>query len=89
MFEADGVRAITYLSPFFSNLTSFGYPDCLYNEADKKGYFLKDKDGNSYSIYSGSIQFAMVDFSNPDAVDWFKRVIKDYLVKEAHSSGWM
>ena len=34
MFEADGVKAITYLSPFFSNLTSFGYPDCLYNEAD-------------------------------------------------------
>ena len=31
----------------------------------------------------------MVDFSNPDAANWFKDVIKNFLVKEAHSSGWM
>ena len=31
----------------------------------------------------------MLDVTNPDAVDWMKRIIQDQIVTEASSSGWM
>jgi len=31
----------------------------------------------------------MVDFTNPEAWDWMKSIIKENLVKEASGAGWM
>lgn len=31
----------------------------------------------------------MVDFTNPDAKEWFKNIVKENLVKGARASGWM
>ena len=45
----DGVRPMVYMNPYFANLT--GHPDIrdnLFEEADSKGYFLKNSDGESY-----------------------------------------
>mmetsp|Transcript_30034 Transcript_30034/g.40672 ORF Transcript_30034/g.40672 Transcript_30034/m.40672 type:complete len:86 (+) Transcript_30034:1236-1493(+) len=40
-------------------------------------------------IDSVSIHFAMIDFTNPEAREWMKNIIKDNLVTEARSGGWM
>ena len=40
-------------------------------------------------IHSVSIEFAMVDFTNPEAWAWMKQIIKDNLVLEGRSYGWM
>ena len=42
-----------------------------------------------YLIKSLTIEFAMVDLTNPAAVLWMKGIIRDYSLGEAHSSGWM
>lgn len=50
---------------------------------------MKNQDGEPYLIYSLSIQFAMVDFTNPAAWNWMKAIIKDNLVTEGRGGGWM
>ena len=86
----DGVRPMVYMNPYFANLT--GNPDIttnLFKDADSKGYFLKNSDGETYQIQSLSIKFGMVDFSNPDAKEWCKDLIKNNMLKEAKAVGWM
>ena len=53
------------------------------------GYFIKNNVGETYLIHSVSIQFAMVDFTNPDAWNWMKSLIKENLVIEGMAGGWM
>jgi alpha-glucosidase len=36
-----------------------------------------------------SIEFAMIDFTNPSARTWMKSIIVDNLITEAGSYGWM
>ena len=50
---------------------------------------MKDKDGQTYLIDSLSIKFGMVDFSNNEAREWAKNVIKDNMITEASAIGWM
>ena len=42
-----------------------------------------------YSLHSLSIEFCMLDTTNPAAVSWMKNIIKDQLIDEANSSGFM
>ena len=89
-WKEDGVRPIIYMNPYFANLT--GNPDIrrnLFKEADDQGFFLKNADGQTYLIDSLSIQFGMVDFSNPKAKEWAKDVIKENMLTEAKAVGWM
>jgi alpha-glucosidase len=50
---------------------------------------VRNEKGEVYLINSLSIKFAMVDFTNPDAWNWMKSIIKDNLVKEGRGAGWM
>jgi len=40
-------------------------------------------------LKSISIDFAMIDFTNPAAERWLKDIIKDNLIEEGRSYGWM
>ncbi len=40
-------------------------------------------------MQSISINFAIVDFTNPKAVLWLKQIIKDNLITEGRAWGWM
>ena len=40
-------------------------------------------------IKSVSIEFAIVDLTNPRARIWMKNIIKDNLISEAGAYGWM
>lgn len=92
----QNTRMLTYINPFFS-LTPSTVSDKsnsssrrdLYGEGIEHGYFVKDSSNNSYLLASGSIEFHMVDFTNPGARIWMKEIIKQELIKNAQSSGWM
>jgi len=77
-----------------SNLNKQGYKICLwinpyvseksqmFMEGVSKGYFLKKKDGDVYikDMWHGQQPpCAIIDFSNPEAVDWFKNKLVDLL----------
>lgn len=89
-WEKEGVRPMVYMNPYFANLTGNSeISQNLFQDADEKGLFLKNDKGTSYLIQSLSIQFAMVDFSNPNGTEWAKQVIKKNMIREARAVGWM
>ena len=87
----DGVKPFIYINPYISDLTDFDV-DIRQNQYQigvDNGYFVKNQDGEVYTIPSISIKFAMVDFTNPDAYNWMKSIIKENLVLEGRAGGWM
>jgi len=89
-WEKDGVKPMLYMNPFFANLT--GEPairDNLFQEGDEKGYFVHNTSGKTDVLKSGSIDFAMLDFTNPAAREWGKNIIKNNMIGEGRGVGWM
>ena len=51
----------------------------LYAEGKKRGVFAKKADGSDYLVDFGEFYCGVVDFTNPEAYNWFKdEVIKKY-----------
>ena len=90
-WEEEGTRVLTYLNPYFSNPSQYTNQSRhnFYEEGIEKGYFVKHANGSTYTLFSLSIEFAMVDLTNPDAVVWMQEIITNYSIGEAMSSGWM
>lgn len=80
--NAKGCKVLGYCNPFLA------IEKPLYKEAAAKGYCVKDKDGKDYLVKITTFPAAMVDFTNPDAYDWLKNIIKENMIKFG-LSGWM
>ncbi|MCR4660856.1 MAG: alpha-glucosidase [Clostridia bacterium] len=77
-----GVKVLGYCNPFLA------VEKPLYKEASEKGYCVKDKDGKDYLVTITTFPAAMVDFSNPEAYQWIKNIIKKNMI-EFGLAGWM
>ncbi|SFF87627.1 glycoside hydrolase family 31 protein [Sunxiuqinia elliptica] len=71
-----GFKVMLWVCPFVS-------PDCdVYRALDKKGYFIKDKSGQTAMIRWWNGVSAVLDLSNPDAKKWFRdelqRLVDEY-----------
>eukprot|EP00347_Sterkiella_histriomuscorum_P004531 403360108 len=89
-WQQDGVKPMIYINPYFANLTGDqAITRNLFLEGHENGYFAKNANGTTYLLKSISIEFAMIDFTNPQAVDWVKSIIKENLIEEGRSYGWM
>ncbi len=68
-WAAQGTRVLNYISPFFSDPTGFTDPseprNNFYQQGLEGGYFVKHADGSPYKLYSLSIEFCMLDPTNP------------------------
>ncbi|MHB8064113.1 MAG: alpha-glucosidase, partial [Ruminiclostridium sp.] len=60
----------------------------LYKEGIEKGYFAKAEDGSDYLVDFGEFYCGVVDLTNPQAYQWFKNLIKKYMI-EFGIDGWM
>lgn len=87
----DGVRPMVYMNPYFADLSSFNVTlrENYFQEGVENNYFVKQANGEPYLIRSISIQFGMIDFTNPAAREWAKNIIKKNLLDEGRSVGWM
>lgn len=77
-----GVRFMGYVNPYLVNDGE------LYKEGKEKGYFATKPDGSEYLVDFGEFYCGVVDFTNPDAFEWFKGVIKKYSMGIG-IDGWM
>ena len=77
-----GIKTLGYINPFLA------VEKPLYKEASEKGYCVKDKNGKDYLVTITTFPAAMVDFTNPDAYNWLKNIIKKNMI-EFGLSGWM
>ncbi|HWP39957.1 MAG TPA: alpha-xylosidase, partial [Tepidisphaeraceae bacterium] len=71
--KARGLRVCVWINPYISGLSS------LFDEARRRGYFLKNRNGDVYQIDQWQPAMALVDFTNPDAVRWYQSKLRALL----------
>ena len=78
-----GIRFLGYVNPYLA------VDGPLFPEADAAGYFAKDDSGVTALVDFGEFDCGVVDFTNPDAAEWFaERVIGRNMI-DFGLSGWM
>ncbi|MGC9771195.1 alpha-glucosidase [Fervidobacterium islandicum] len=77
-----GIRTLGYINTFLALEGS------LYQEASKKGYLVRKPNGEEYHVVVTTFPAALVDFTNPEAREWIKKVIKSNMIGIG-LSGWM
>lgn len=77
-----GIRFLGYINPYVVNEGS------LYKEALEKDYLAKTLNNEVYLVDFGEFDCGIVDFTNPEAFEWFKDVIKTNMI-DFNLSGWM
>lgn len=78
-----GIKFLGYVNPYLVNDGE------LYREGKEKGYFATKSDGSDYLVDFGEFYCGVVDFTNPDAYQWFKdSVIKKHSI-DIGIDGWM
>jgi len=78
----QGVRTLGYINPFLA------IEGELYREAASHDYLVKTPKGQDYLIYVTTFPVALLDLTNPDAVRWIKRIIRENMLGVG-LSGWM
>ncbi|USD67733.1 alpha-glucosidase [Vibrio sp. SCSIO 43136] len=80
--KADGIRFLGYINPYVLE----DFP--LYKIAQEKGYLATKEDGSKYVVDFGEFYCGVVDFTNPEACEWYKDVIKTNMI-DFGLDGWM
>ena len=81
-WKQKGIRFLGYINPFLA------LEKDLYKYAAEKGYCVKDREGKDYLVTITTFPAAMIDFTNPEAYDWYKHIIRDNMIGLG-LSGWM
>ena len=81
-WKAAGVHFLGYINPFMA------LEKPLYKYAAEHGYCVKDREGKDYLVTITTFPAAMIDFTNPEAYDWYKGLIKKNMIGIG-MSGWM
>lgn len=81
--ENDDIRFLGYVNPY---LCADGP---LFSEADKAGYFAKDDYGQTALVDFGEFDCGVVDFTNPEAAEWFSDKVIGENMLDYGLSGWM
>ena len=81
-WNEKGVHFLGYINPFMA------IEKLLYAYAHEHGYCVKDKKGNDYLVTITTFPAAMIDFTNPEAYEWYKGLIKENMIGIG-MSGWM
>lgn len=81
--KEKGVRFLGYANPYLCVDGDF------YPEANRKGYFATDDNGQTAIVDFGEFECGVVDFTNPAAYTWFKETILQEQMIDFGLSGWM
>lgn len=68
--KAMGFRVTMWIHPFMNELCP------SFAAAKRAGYFAKDEEGNTRTRWWNGIAAAIVDFTNPDATEWFMNKVR-------------
>ena len=81
-WKEEGVRFLGYINPFIA------IEKDLYAYASEHGYCVQDREGKDYLVTITTFPAAMVDFTNPEAYEWYKGLIKENMIG-LDMGGWM
>jgi alpha-D-xyloside xylohydrolase len=71
--KAKGLKISVWINPYISSLSS------LFDQGREQGHFLKRADGSVYQIDKWQPGMAIVDFTNPAAVQWYQGKLRALL----------
>ena len=71
--KARGLKICVWINPYVSGLSA------MFDEGAAGGYFLKRADGSPFQIDLWQPGMAIVDFTNPDAVQWYNGKLRALL----------
>ncbi|NEP11510.1 MAG: alpha-glucosidase [Symploca sp. SIO2C1] len=76
--EQEGIAVGVYINPFLVNLpqSELGGRRNLYQEAEEQGFLVKHATGEPYLVKNTDFDAGLVDWTNPQAGEWFKEIIK-------------
>ena len=77
-----GIHFLGYINPFIA------IEGAQYKEAKSKGYCIKNSAGEDYMATTTTFPAAMIDFTNQEAYDWYKEIIKQNMIGLG-LDGWM
>ncbi len=77
-----GIRFLGYINPFLAT------DGDLYPEAKEKGYCVQKPGGGDYLVEVTTFPAAIVDLTNPEALSWIKKVIRENMIGIG-LDGWM
>ena len=80
--QQKDIAVLGYINPMLSN------DGILYEEADQKGYLVKNHRGESYIIQMTGFEVGLIDLTNLAACQWIKSIIKENMIA-AGLKGWM
>jgi sulfoquinovosidase len=78
-----GIRFLGYVNPYLA------VDGTLFPEAEAAGYFATDEAGGTALVDFGEFECGVVDFTNPDAVEWFAERVIGQNMLDYGLSGWM
>ena len=82
--HADGIRFLGYVNPYLA------IDGTQYAEAAERGFLaLRQNEDAPYIVDFGEFDCGIVDFTNPDAADWFAERIIGKEMLDFGLSGWM
>ncbi|TXC82199.1 alpha-glucosidase [Metabacillus litoralis] len=81
-WKEKGIRFMGYINPYLA------VEGDLFKEAENNGYFALNEEGNTYLVDFGEFYCGVIDFTNSEAFEWYKGVIKEHLI-EFGLDGWM
>lgn len=82
-WKKEGIRFLGYLNPYLVN------DGKLFAEAKSLGLLAKNKEGDDYLVDFGEFDCGIVDFTNPEAKEWYKDVIIKKNALDFGLDGWM
>jgi len=72
-YKARGLRICLWLNPYIAQRSK------LFEEGKRKGYFIKNKDGSVWQWDKWQAGQAIVDFTNPEACEWYAGILEGLL----------
>ncbi|RSK25714.1 alpha-glucosidase [Bacillus sp. HMF5848] len=78
----DNIRFMAYINPYLLEGTD------LFNYALEHEFFIKNSEGEAYIADFGEFFCGTMDFTNPEAMAWYKQIIKKNMI-DLGISGWM
>ncbi len=80
--HGQGIRFLGYINPFIA------IEGDVYRYATEHGYCIRDSEGKDYLATTTTFPAAMIDFTNPEAYEWYKALIKHNMIGFG-LDGWM
>ncbi len=78
----DGIAFMAYINPYLLEGTH------LFEYACAQNYFIKRPNGDDYIDDFGEFHCGTIDFTNPEAMDWYKKLIISNMINIG-IKGWM